>query len=141
MQYTDYLAKHGQSEKCVCPCGQEFENTRYPGGPRSHGRRQIYCSAKCTGRATNVRYYGLTLEDYYRMLREQDHRCAICGNEEVKQLAVDHEHVEGWAQMLPEERKKYVRGLLCILCNKHRMAGVDLAMALRMVAFLQRSSS
>jgi hypothetical protein len=48
--------------------------------------------------------YGITLEDYERMLNEQRERCAIC--EEEKELVVDHDHATG-----------EVRGLLCRSCN------------------------
>lgn len=53
--------------------------------------------------------YGITLDDYERMLTEQNFVCAICNNPEDVQhkvLAVDHNH----------ETSK-VRGLLCYRCN------------------------
>ena len=62
------------------------------------------------------RTYGITLEDYNKMLKEQNNRCKICGQEEtaksrsrvrpIKKLAVDHDHKTG-----------KVRGLLCHQCN------------------------
>lgn len=48
--------------------------------------------------------YGITLDDYERMLEWQRGCCAICGEE--KELVVDHDHVTG-----------EVRGLLCRGCN------------------------
>ena len=53
--------------------------------------------------------YGITVEDYNRMLAEQNGVCAICGgvNENGKKLAVDHNHSTG-----------KVRGLLCGICNR-----------------------
>lgn len=50
------------------------------------------------------RHYGLTLEDYDQILKEQNNVCAIC-KEDVK-LFVDHCHTTG-----------KVRGLLCQGCN------------------------
>jgi len=52
--------------------------------------------------------YGLTLEDYDRMLEDQDGKCAICGDIEPsgRRLAVDHDHHTG-----------NIRGLLCLRCN------------------------
>ena len=52
--------------------------------------------------------YGITLEDYARMLAEQGGSCAICFTEPQKSrvLDVDHCHVTGT-----------VRGLLCRSCN------------------------
>jgi hypothetical protein len=53
--------------------------------------------------------YGITPDDYDKMLLRQDGRCAICGKdvcELSKKLYIDHDHVTG-----------KVRGLLCSGCN------------------------
>jgi hypothetical protein len=50
--------------------------------------------------------YGLTAAEYDALLAKQAGRCAICGTQPVKRLAVDHEHATG-----------KVRGLLCSTCN------------------------
>jgi hypothetical protein len=54
--------------------------------------------------------YGITVEEYDRLLALQAGVCAVCGQEEraknKKTLAVDHDHVTG-----------AVRGLLCHSCN------------------------
>jgi hypothetical protein len=52
--------------------------------------------------------YGLSLEDYDRLLEEQGGVCAICGQrcKTGRNLAVDHCHTSG-----------KVRGLLCGACN------------------------
>lgn len=59
--------------------------------------------------------FGITLEEYTRMLDFQGGVCAICGKEEtridprrgiVSSLAVDHDHKTGM-----------IRGLLCYTCN------------------------
>lgn len=53
--------------------------------------------------------YGITLDDYYLMLKEQNYCCAIC-NKHVdtmrRRLSVDHDHTTG-----------KVRKLLCDKCN------------------------
>jgi len=54
--------------------------------------------------------YGITLEQYNTMLKAQNYKCAICGNEdevEGRKLAIDHCHTTG-----------KVRGLLCGKCNR-----------------------
>jgi hypothetical protein len=52
--------------------------------------------------------YGITIEDYDRMFKEQNGRCAICKTDKPirEHFHIDHCH----------ETKK-VRGLLCIRCN------------------------
>ena len=54
------------------------------------------------------RKYGMTLEDYDRLLVEQGGGCAICGRPPRDDIAlhVDHDHETG-----------RVRGLLCFPCN------------------------
>lgn len=58
------------------------------------------------------RKYGITIEDYDRMLAEQNGLCAVCrvvdhGRGPGTRLNVDHCHTSG-----------AVRGLLCAACNK-----------------------
>lgn len=58
--------------------------------------------------------YNITLEDYNRMLQEQNGVCKVCGKIEVianqfgpRSLCVDHDHDTG-----------QIRGLLCNRCNR-----------------------
>ena len=51
------------------------------------------------------RYGGLTLEQFYAMIEEQDNMCKICGGE-MNPPQVDHNHTTG-----------KVRHLLCRPCN------------------------
>lgn len=55
-----------------------------------------------------LRTYGISLEQYRAMEREQNHLCAICRepNKRYPHLAVDHDH-----------KTKKIRGLLCTDCN------------------------
>jgi hypothetical protein len=54
-----------------------------------------------------LRKFGLGLQDFARLLAEQQHACAICGGGNgLKHFAVDHCHATG-----------RVRGLLCDGCN------------------------
>ena len=55
-----------------------------------------------------LKRYGLTPEDYERMVRDQNGRCTICNYEnDGKKLVVDHCHKTG-----------KVRALLCDDCNQ-----------------------
>jgi len=58
-------------------------------------------------REKNLKRYGITPEDYDRLLEEQQGQCAICGTPAGnRRLAVDHHHGTG-----------KVRALLCSDCN------------------------
>ena len=65
------------------------------------------------------RRYGITWEDYERMLANQDGKCAICNHENANnkrtygRLFIDHDHETG-----------KVRGLLCSRCN-HALGQFD----------------
>ena len=53
--------------------------------------------------------FGITLDDYYRIINDQGGGCAMCGiteEEYGRSLSVDHNHVTG-----------EVRGVLCNNCN------------------------
>jgi len=53
--------------------------------------------------------YGITLDDYNNIFKEQNGRCAICGRHQMElknKLYIDHNHVTG-----------AIRGLLCSKCN------------------------
>ena len=52
------------------------------------------------------RLYGLTVEQFEKLVFSQHHLCALCG-EQAPRLVVDHCHVTG-----------RVRGLLCDRCNR-----------------------
>lgn len=51
--------------------------------------------------------YGMSIEDYYSLVTQQEGKCAICGKTADPKLVVDHCHATN-----------KVRGLLCDLCNR-----------------------
>lgn len=53
--------------------------------------------------------YGITLDEYYKILEDQAYRCAMCRKlpSTKRQLVVDHCHGSG-----------RIRGLLCYGCNR-----------------------
>jgi hypothetical protein len=59
-----------------------------------------------------VSRYGLTVQEYTKLLEKQGYACAICGaphyDENGKRLYIDHNHAQGL---------NAVRGLLCASCN------------------------
>ena len=54
-----------------------------------------------------MKFYGITIEDFHKLEKRQNNKCAICGqvNSDGK-LYIDHCHNTG-----------KVRGLLCLYCN------------------------
>lgn len=119
--------------KCII-CDNDFEPT--------HNRHLKYCSKECMSKGLNNnkrrlyaensknekdkalisswKYrikttYGITPEDYYKLFKSQNGRCAICGQIEtirnrgnnISRLSIDHDHKTG-----------KIRGLLCHACNR-----------------------
>jgi hypothetical protein len=77
-------------------------------------KREYYKRPEVLDRMRNKWFqksYGITIQEYYEILKKQDEKCAICetkaGNEKNKRLVVDHHH-----------ETNIVRGLLCQRCNR-----------------------
>lgn len=76
--------------------------------------KEYYNTRKLEYRARAVKHkFGIPIDEYNRMVAEQNNLCAVCGNPEtstrngvIKSLAVDHNHKTG-----------KVRKLLCESCN------------------------
>ena len=63
--------------------------------------------------------YGITLEDYEKMLEKQDFKCALCSkpaSECARSLHVDH-----WHKKAKGAKFGKVRGLVCFYCNRERI--------------------
>lgn len=87
------------------------------------------------GKATCAKY-GLTQEEWLRILADQGWVCAICENGNVR-WNTDHEHVPGWRRMSDARRRLYVRGVLCWRCNRHLLpADMTLERAKNVVRYL-----
>ena len=85
---------------------------RYVGGVAMRAKCKP-CNEHIKWKSFIQRTYGITAEDYYNMLADQDGKCSICESEEVNnsrissgKLFIDHCHDTG-----------KVRGLLCSKCN------------------------
>lgn len=88
--------------------------------------------------AATLKKYGLTEREWLGLLKAQGWVCAIC-QRRVVTWNTDHEHVAGWKVMPPEERKRYVRGVLCTHCNyRHVPSRFPAELAQRMAEYLTK---
>lgn len=87
--------------------------------------------------------YGLTADAWMELFHRQGGVCAVCKRlPESGRLNVDHDHAPGWKKMPAEERKRYVRGLLCYYCNKAYVGrGITIERAENVVVYLRQYAS
>lgn len=87
---------------------------------------------------STLKRYGLSMEEWKAILARQDGRCAVCKLVPKKgRLCIDHDHAKGWKKMSNDDRKKYVRGLLCWRCNTTYVGrGASIERALATAAYL-----
>lgn len=81
--------------------------------------------------------YGITYEDYDRILIEQGGKCAICDSLESKgrgRFHIDHDH-----SCCPSEKTcgKCIRGLLCSNCNT-KLSVIENGWAGKAIEYLQK---
>ena len=81
-------------------------------------------------RISRIRFYGIDVADYERMLEEQNGGCYICGKKptDKRALDIDHDHTTG-----------KVRGLLC--SNHNRGIGLlddDISLLAKAIQYLAR---
>ena len=70
--------------------------------------------------------YGITIEEKNQKLKFQNNKCDICEREFKKgsRINIDHIHVKGFKKMKSEEKRKYIRALLCFRCNR-ALGGIE----------------
>lgn len=77
--------------------------------------------------------YGLDTESWLALLKSQNWQCPICRRSNQR-WTIDHEHVYGWKKMIPGERRRYVRGILCVRCNWKIVNSIESAETIQRVA-------
>lgn len=119
---------------CQCGCGQELtgRRTRWANDEcrAKHGRSDdAKLAAKETSRARMLKHrYGITEEDFDKILEFQGGGCAVCGrtNNKRRYHHVDHDH-----------KTMIVRGVLCFRCNVHLLGKLTLAEVEAAVVYLR----
>lgn len=86
-----------------------------------------------------LKKYGLDEAEWRRMAEAQKSACFVCEQVPTKgRLCIDHFHVKGWKHMPPEQRRLWVRGLLCFRCNTSFVGrGVTIQRSEKVVEYLK----
>lgn len=132
------LAKTETHKQCRI-CEQMKPYSEYAGKDSRSKQKQSYCieCQKFMGTERVLKRYGLTVETYMQLFRNQGGVCKICNKPEIdrKRLAVDHDHAccSGASSC-----GKCIRGLLCSKCNKALgMVSDDISVLESMIGYLK----
>ncbi len=93
-------------------------------------RKKNPIKVKEAQRRHKLKKYGITDVEYQKIIKTQNNRCEVCGNEEKERpkMPIDHNHATG----------KF-RGVICSRCNRVLGAVDDEATLLRKLAeYLER---
>ena len=92
----DIKIRAGKGKFCCVECYNEYRKNN----KRDEKEANRLYQKKCK--------YGLSEEEYYKLFKQQNNKCAICNKEFSDELKafVDHDHITN-----------QVRGLLCTHCN------------------------
>lgn len=113
-EFGNVKAKGKPYKSSICKSCKSKKKDEKMKNPTNRTESYIIMKEKINHKSKLSIKYGLTIEDYNRMLEEQNHVCKICKNSETKlnskgtlqKLSVDHCH---------DSLK--IRGLLCQKCN------------------------
>lgn len=131
-EISQFYTSSGRPAGYCNPC--RVENQR-------EARAKNHAKFRETERRSKLRVaYGISTEDYDRMLATQDSCCAICGSKnsgsrvykftgKTKRFSVDHCHTTG-----------KVRGLLCTRCNRALgLVDGNVDTLMKMISYLRKN--
>jgi len=95
----------GQFSKCT-NCNTIKDIKEFNKNGKYTTSRCTKCIYKIQRKSHLLNKYNLTIDDYNKLLLQQNKVCAICGKKSYRNLCVDHDHKTG-----------KIRALLCDLCN------------------------
>ena len=88
----------------------------------AHKYPKTYMGIMVPTQATLMKYGG-SFPRWTALLKAQGGRCGACKTiPPSHKLNIDHQHVRGFKNLLPISKWKYVRGLVCYMCNHYRVA-------------------
>ena len=103
-----YTNRHRHKSRCKS-C-ERIRERKWHNSKRAHIKKKDPNRLKIAKRREQLRYrFNLTIDEYDKILENQQGKCAICGGGREKQkykFAVDHCHATG-----------KIRGILCQNCN------------------------
>jgi hypothetical protein len=107
----------GHGGSCKTPEAMDRARQRFAERVAVHGRIVDPAAKRRWNQAHKLVRYGLTREQFDRLLEIQQNACAMCHTrfEEEQPIFIDHDHA-----CCPDEKSscgKCVRGLLCLSCN------------------------
>ncbi len=90
-------------------------------------KNRKYCNESCAQKAKRVRSYGLTVEEYRQLLKDQNGICSIC-QRETNNWNIDHNH---------DSLETY--GIICGTCNSQLLAWTfhDVEIVKRLLRYLE----
>jgi hypothetical protein len=98
-------------------CNQYLEPHKFRARKYKKYETLTYCKSceSSLGHQHNIRRFGISVDQYVALEKEQNGVCKICGESDSKRLSVDHDHSCCSGQ---GSCGSCVRGLLCSRCNK-----------------------
>lgn len=115
-----------------------------PAGRRPPQPKDVLPCGARVPTAGRLRLYGLTAPAWVAILERQGWGCAVCGKVPPSGgMCTDHEHFKGWRKawrkLTPEQRRGFVRGILCPWCNGKLLGWrVTTEKAARVLAYLKQ---
>lgn len=142
---TEHYAMHKNCKGGLTTVCRECHKvyTRQPSELEKSRKRQREYRMKNRGRIKKNKIksaYGLSKPEYIQLFEDQNYECGVCSTKITpftKLAHVDHVHVDGYKKFAADEKKKYVRGMLCSTCNAGiGMLGDDVDVVLRAARYL-----
>lgn len=116
-----YRARHYKENAQAYRIRQATWKIKYPEKNRIQSAKWKLENPKKSKSVDLKNRYGITLQDYYKILTIQRGSCGICEGPPVgrskEYLNVDHIHVSDFKALPQDKKKLLIRGLLCHPCN------------------------